>query len=899
MLVRTLCPWSVGGRLCGTAFFFEQFAFVDAEPVANAEPWQGHLVAPLGKLPPISGKDSADWNAGLNPAAGSAYLERMNRFSHAPNSPHSSCCGLVRAPDGGSDRGAASTTVERPDQNALLARFPWLDGLNPPQQDAVLTTEGPVLMLAGAGTGKTRALTTRIAHLLLTGQARPGQILAVTFTNKAAKEMRERIEAMIGHPTEGWWVGTFHAICTRILRRHASAVGLKSNFSILDDDDQLRLIKQIMRAMDLDEKRWNARATLGLISRWKDKGLVPSKVPAGEVSDFANGRLLDIYSTYQDRLLTLNACDFGDLLLHCLTLFTHEPDILADYQDRFAFMLVDEYQDTNVAQYLWLRLLAQKRKNICCVGDDDQSIYGWRGAEVGNILRFEKDFPGAKVIRLEQNYRSTSTILATASGLIAHNEGRLGKTLWTQDKSTEKVQVRGYWDGDEEARQIAEAIEQYQAKGTSLHDMAVLVRSSAMMRGLEERFVTVGIPYRVVGGPRFYERREIRDALAYLRVVAQPADDLAFERIVNVPKRGIGPTTVQKLYGIQRDLGLPLTGVVEQVLRTDEIGGKARKSLQTLIGDFDRWRAMVASTPHPELTEIILDESGYTEMWRLDRSPEAPGRLENLKELISAMASFDSLAAFLEHVSLVMEGLEDNSTDMVSIMTLHGAKGLEFDLVFLPGWEQGQFPNQRALDAEGQKGLEEERRLGYVGITRARKSLYISYAGRRRIHGQYSDALPSQFLEELPEEQLELVSTASSWGSNWLHQDSNFSAPSTGFGANWGSSWNNLASARPATGGTSDRGFGADRGFGYESPGWKRAQARRNHGKIIQGSPRDMQPAQSVKATRNYAVGERVFHQKFGYGDVLAVDKDRLVVNFDISGEKKIMSSFIVPASDA
>ncbi len=856
-----------------------------AEPVSIARSWQGQNVAARSKLPPINGEDFAYWNPGLNPAAGWAYLEVMNRFSYAPNLPSGSTLGLVMSPDGGSG--------DLPDQSELLRRFPWLEGLNAPQQDAVLTTEGPVLMLAGAGTGKTRALTTRIAHLLLTGQARPGQILAVTFTNKAAKEMRERIEGMIGHPTEGWWVGTFHAICTRILRRHASAVGLKSNFSILDDDDQLRLIKQIMRAMDLDEKRWNARATLGLISRWKDKGLIPSKVPASEVSDFANGRLLDIYSTYQERLLTLNACDFGDLLLHCLTLFTQEPEILADYQDRFAFMLVDEYQDTNVAQYLWLRLLAQKRKNICCVGDDDQSIYGWRGAEVGNILRFEKDFPGAKVIRLEQNYRSTSTILAAASGLIAHNEGRLGKTLWTQDNSTDKVQVRGYWDGDEEARQIAETIEQHQIKGTRLHDMAVLVRSSSMMRGLEERFVTVGIPYRVVGGPRFYERREIRDALAYLRVVAQPADDLAFERIVNVPKRGIGPTSVQKLYGIQRDIGLPLTGVVEQVLRTDEIGGKARKSLQVLMGDFDRWRSMVASTPHPELTEIILDESGYTEMWRLDRSPEAPGRLENLKELISAMASFDSLASFLEHVSLVMEGLEDQSTDMVSIMTLHAAKGLEFDLVFLPGWEQGQFPNQRALDAEGQKGLEEERRLGYVGITRARKSLYISYAGRRRIHGQYTDALPSQFLEELPDEQLEMISTASSWGSNWLHQDSGFSAPSTGFGANWGASWSSQAAPRTRTSG------GSDRGFGYESPGWKRAQARRNQGKIIQGSPKDMQPGHTVKATRNYKQGERVFHQKFGYGEVSLVDKDKLVVNFDVSGEKKIMSSFVVPASEA
>lgn len=772
----------------------------------------------------------------------------------------------------------------------LTAQFPWLAGLNEPQREAVLTSQGPVLMLAGAGTGKTRALTTRIAHLLLTGQARPGQILAVTFTNKAAKEMRERIEAMIGQPTDGWWVGTFHALCTRILRRHAAAVGLKSNFSILDDDDQLRLIKQIMRAMDLDEKRWNARATHSLISRWKDKGLVPEKVPTSEVSDFANGRLLDIYQTYQTRLQTLNACDFGDLLLHCLTLFTQEPDILADYQDRFAFMLVDEYQDTNVAQYLWLRLLAQKRKNICCVGDDDQSIYGWRGAEVGNILRFEKDFPGAKVIRLEQNYRSTSTILAAASGLIAHNEGRLGKTLWTQDQSSDKLQVRGYWDGDEEARQIGDTIESQQAKGMRLHNMAVLVRSSAMMRGLEERFVTVGIPYRVVGGPRFYERREIRDALAYLRVVAQPADDLAFERIVNVPKRGIGPTTVQNLYLAQRHLNLPLTGVVERLLTTDELSGKARKSLHVLSGDFERWRSMVSSTPHPELAEIILDESGYTEMWRLDRSPEAPGRLENLKELISAMASFDSLAGFLEHVALVMEGLEDQTSDMISIMTLHAAKGLEFDLVFLPGWEQGQFPNQRAMDAEGQKGLEEERRLAYVGITRARKQLYISYAGRRRIHGQYTDALPSQFLEELPQDQLELVSTASSWGSNWLHQDQGFQAPSSGFGANWTGSW----------GGAADRQTpGADRGFGYESPGWKRAQERRRQGKIIRGSASDMQPSQAVRVTRAYQVGERVFHQKFGYGDVISADQDKLVVRFDVSGEKKIIASYIVPASEA
>src|SRR5271154_6811903 len=465
---------------------------------------------------------------------------------------------------------------------------PYLEGLNAVQREAVESLDGPVLVLAGAGTGKTRVLTTRLVHLIATRRAGPGQVLAVTFTNKAAREMRDRVAALLGSPVEGWWLGTFHALAARLLRRHAEEVGLKSNFTILDTDDQIRLVKQLLQAANVDDKRWPARVVLGVIERWKDRALTPDKLKPEDGGDVAGGKVIQLYAAYQERLRTLNACDFGDLMLHNITIFQRRPDVLADYHRRFRYILVDEYQDTNVGQYLWLRLLAQASRNICCVGDDDQSIYGWRGAEVGNILRFETDFPGAKVIRLEQNYRSTSHILAAASGVIAHNQGRLGKTLWTEAEGGEKVSVAALSDGEEEARFVGDEIEALQRKGFALKQIAVLVRAGFQTREFEERFLTLGLPYRVVGGPRFYERLEIRDALAYFRIVAQPADDLAFERIVNTPKRGVGDATMQTLHRMARAGGISLTQASRAAIETDELKSRTRTLLRDFLALIDR-----------------------------------------------------------------------------------------------------------------------------------------------------------------------------------------------------------------------------------------------------------------------------------------------------------------------
>ncbi|MGE4013294.1 MAG: ATP-dependent helicase, partial [Alphaproteobacteria bacterium] len=595
------------------------------------------------------------------------------------------------------------------------ARPAYLDNLNPPQREAVEALDGPVLVLAGAGTGKTRVLITRLAHLLITRKAYPSQILAVTFTNKAALEMRERVAKLIGEGAQSLWLGTFHSISARILRKHAERVGLKPNFTILDDDDQMRLIKQLLAARTCDDKRWPARVVHNAIQRWKDRGLRPEQVSVSDAGDLASGRARDLYKAYQERLRALNAVDFGDLLLHCLTLFTQHPDVLAEYHGKFKYLMVDEYQDTNVAQYLWLRLLAQASKNICCVGDDDQSIYGWRGAEIGNILKFEKDFPGAKIIRLEQNYRSTPHILAAASALIAHNEGRLGKTLWTERNEGEKLQLRGVWDGGAEARAVGETIEVLQRKQHALREMAILVRAGFQTREFEERFITLGIPYRVIGGPRFYERMEIRDAIAYFRLINQRDDDLAFERIVNKPKRGLGDQTVAAIHQLARAKQVSLGDAAALILETDELKPQAKRGLGRLVADLARWRGLIDAVSHVELAETVLEESGYIEMWQNDKTPEAPGRLENLKELVRALEEFENLGGFLEHVSLVMEANENSSGDMVNVMTLHSAKGLEFDSVFLPGWEEGVFPHQRALDESGQAGLEEERRLAYVG----------------------------------------------------------------------------------------------------------------------------------------------------------------------------------------
>jgi len=716
---------------------------------------------------------------------------------------------------------------------------PYLASLNAPQRQAVLTTEGPVLMLAGAGTGKTAALTARLAHLIHSRKAWPSEILAVTFTNKAAREMRERVRGLVGDAVEGMpWLGTFHAIGAKMLRRHAELVGLQSNFTILDTDDQLRLLKQLIQAEGLDEKRFTARALGGLIDRWKNRGLTPSEVDAGESALFANNKGQPLYAAYQARLRALNACDFGDLLLHMLSILKTHREVLESYQARFKYILVDEYQDTNASQYLWLRLLAQARKNICCVGDDDQSIYSWRGAEVTNILRFERDFPEASIIRLEQNYRSTPHILAAAGGVIAHNGNRLGKSLWTEVDQGEKVKVIGVWDGPEEARTVSDAIESRQRRGGRASDCAILVRAQFQTREFEDRFIAIGLPYRIVGGFRFYERAEIRDALAYLRIIYQPADDLAFERIVNTPKRGLGDKAVQKVHMLSRARQAPLLHAAALILDSDELTPQARRALGNLVGDIARWRDLAGQISHAELARVVLDESGYTAMLQADRSPESAGRLENLNELARAMEEYETLGAFLEHVSLVMDNDATEDADKVTIMTIHGAKGLEFVQTFLVGWEEGVFPSQRALDEGGLASLEEERRLAYVAITRARAHCTILHAANRRIYGQWTSSIPSRFIAELPPEHIEQDSTlqpVNAWQPSARNEQ------------------RTLVQARPAL-------------------------------KPVEWS----QPARS-----DIMCGQRVFHTKFGYGSVAEIDGNRLEIDFEQAGRKRVLDSFV------
>jgi DNA helicase II / ATP-dependent DNA helicase PcrA len=864
------------------------------------------------------------------------------------------------------------------------ARTPdYLSGLNPEQRLAVETTEGPVLVLAGAGTGKTRVLTTRIAHILATGRAYPSQILAVTFTNKAAREMKTRIGFLVGEAVEGMpWLGTFHSIGVKILRKHAELAGLKSSFTILDTDDQIRLIKQIIQAEGLDDKRWPARQFAQMIDGWKNKGLGPKDIPEGDARAFANGKGRQLYQAYEDRLKTLNATDFGDLLCIPIRIFREHRDVLDEYHRRFKYILVDEYQDTNTAQYMWLRLLAQRPAvreqkspprqgqpggvvpsagvvvnpdrfiepgqyrsddasnnfrtegsqarpgaaprgapsrseprsgdsvsesvvNICCVGDDDQSIYGWRGAEVDNILRFEKDFPGATVIRLERNYRSTAHILGAASHLIAHNEGRLGKTLFTDanDPEAPRVKVHAGWDSEEEARALGDEIEALQRNGHALNDMAILVRASFQMREFEDRFVTLGLNYRVIGGPRFYERQEIRDAMAYFRVVSQPADDLAFERIVNVPKRGLGEAAIRQIHDASRMLKVPMLEAAAKLAESDEMKPKPRAALRELTAGFQRWQELLDNTPHTQLAEIILDESGYTEMWKNDRSAEAAGRLDNLKELIRSMEEYESLRGFLEHVSLVMDAERAEGLDAVSIMTLHSAKGLEFDTVFLPGWEEGLFPHQRALDEGGRSGLEEERRLAYVGLTRAKKNLHIWFTSNRRIHGLWQSTIPSRFLDELPEAHVEVVEGDSSYGGY-------------GRGGGFGGRNNPYGASRFDNAGAFSN--------TYATPGWARAQANRTEAtdknwgsrsghqveRIGYGEPdsgfgagrgsvkgRTIEGelvAKSVSDTPSaFSIGDRVFHQKFGNGNVAAVEGNKLTIDFDRAGQKRVLDGFI------
>ncbi|CDX29483.1 UvrD/REP helicase [Mesorhizobium sp. SOD10] len=850
---------------------------------------------------------------------------------------------------------AARAMAARSGQNSAPD---YLKGLNPEQRLAVETTEGPVLVLAGAGTGKTRVLTTRIAHILATGRAFPSQILAVTFTNKAAREMKQRIGFLIGEGNvEGMpWLGTFHSIGVKLLRRHAELAGLKSDFTILDTDDVVRLIKQLIQAEGLDDKRWPAKTFAQMIDNWKNKGLGPDEIPEGDARSFGNGKGRQLYKAYQERLQTLNSCDFGDLLYHPIRIFRAYPDVLKEYHRKFKYILVDEYQDTNTAQYMWLRLLAQRpnsgrspsaegRKpdrasagqaapaeaserseraavsvNICCVGDDDQSIYGWRGAEVDNILRFDKDFPGATIIRLERNYRSTAHILGAASHLIAHNEGRFGKTLFTDrdDPEDDKVHVHAAWDSEEEARAIGEAIEAYQRQKHNLNDMAILVRASFQMRAFEDRFITLGLNYRVIGGPRFYERLEIRDALAFFRVVANSGDDLAFERIVNVPKRGLGEATIRQIHDTARAMRIPMLEAAATLAESDELKPKPRAALREVAANFERWQKALETTPHTELAETILEESGYTDMWKNDRSAEAPGRLENLKELIRSMEEYESLRAFLEHVALVMEAEQGESLDAVSIMTLHSAKGLEFETVFLPGWEEGLFPHQRALDEGGRSGLEEERRLAYVGLTRAKKNLHIWFVSNRLIHGLWQSTIPSRFLDELPETHVDVADSGNSYGGYGNPYGGGSFASGRGGGRQ-----NPYGASRFDNIGAKDQGSFSNT---YATPGWQRAQANRTEatdrnwgtrsghqverigygetdsgygagrtsvkGRTIEGEL----VAKSVADTPSaFNVGDRVFHQKFGNGNIAAIDGNKLTIDFDKAGQKRVLDGFVAP----
>ncbi len=752
-----------------------------------------------------------------------------------------------------------------------MARPPYIEGLNDEQRDAVETLSGPLLVLAGAGTGKTRVLTTRIAHILATHSARPNEILAVTFTNKAAREMKHRIGELVGGVVEGMpWLGTFHSIGVKILRYHAELAGLKSNFTILDSDDQLRLIKQLVKAENIDDKRWPARQLSSLIDGWKNRGLKPSQVSQEEAFSYANGRGAEIYAAYQKRLRELNAVDFGDLLLECLNIFQTHPEVLEKYHNRFSYILVDEYQDTNVVQYLWLRLLAQGSKNVCCVGDDDQSIYGWRGAEVDNILKFEKDFPGAKVIRLEQNYRSTGHILGAASGLIEHNEGRLGKTLYSNSGQGSKVVVQGVWDDEQEARLVGEDIEQLQRSGFNLNDIAVLVRASFQMRAFEDRFMTLGLNYRVIGGPRFYERQEIKDAIAYLDVVVNNSNDLKFERIVNVPKRGLGDATLKVIHTHARARSIPLIQATRELIQTEELKPRPRKTLHDLIQMFDRWKSQVEHMPHTELAEIILDESGYTEMWQKDKSPQAHSRLENLKELIRFMEDFENLNGFLEHVSLVMDTETENDGDKVSLMTLHSAKGLEFKAVYLPGWEEGLFPHQRHLDEAGQAGLEEERRLAYVGITRARERAKITFTQNRRVHGLWQSAIPSRFVDELPQEHA-VAGGGNDYQSDYSKSSDNYS----GFAENY-----------------NRQQFGQSKFKTDNSNTYKKTNSYKKKPVTINAKP----VAVKKKQTSEFNLGDRIFHMKFGYGHISHIDGNKLIVDFDKAGQKHVVDSFVEKA---
>lgn len=751
--------------------------------------------------------------------------------------------------------------------SALMPSYPWLDMLNPEQKEAVKTTEGPLLVLSGAGTGKTKVLTTRLAYILANRKANPWECLVVTFTNRAAREMKERVENMIGDVATAVWLGTFHSICVKILRSHAELVGLQSNFTILGEDDQKRVVKQILEANAIDSQKYPPQTILEKIGRWKDKGLSVDKIDA----DYKENITTQVYKLYQARLLELNCVDFGDIILYALNILMSNPDVLDKYQSRFKYIMVDEYQDTNVTQYLLIRLLCQKHRNLCCVGDDDQSIYSWRGAEIENILRFNKDFTDAKTIRLERNYRSTANILAAASCLISHNEGRLGKTLKVAENSpaqkadNAKIKVVSTYNGEEEAQFVIDEISALVRDGYQYSDMAVLVRTAAQTREFEEKFISEAIPYQVIGGLKFYERAEIRDALAYFRVVLQPHDDLALERIINKPARGIGAKSVEKFQTEARMHRISLYMAIEKLLAEGGVSGKAKNALSDLMEKFAEWRrAMNAVTPD-ELAEQILEDSGYIDMLKMDKSVEAPGRLENLKELVNVMSDtekYPTLADFMEHVSLVMDKDDMTNDNKVMLITLHSAKGLEFDIVFLPGWEEGLFPHQRSMDEGGSAALEEERRLAYVAITRARQKLYISMAHNRRVYGQWQNNLPSRFINELPPANIEICNKCTNFYSgNYGSGAYNKNTCSNNYNNHKFGNWNNHSKSEVT--------YDDDTRYSY---------VRSND---------------SYRSVHAGVIGTKVHHDTFGYGKVVAAEGNKLEVYFDDYGRKKLMASYV------
>ena len=734
----------------------------------------------------------------------------------------------------------------------------YLSYLNEQQKAAVLHTEGPLLILAGAGTGKTSVLTSRLAHIIYKKLAFPNNILAVTFTNKAAKEMQLRIGNIIGNAVEGMnWLGTFHSIGTKLLRMHAELVDLKSDFTILDTDDQLKVIKEVIRLLDIDEKQFPPRLFLSFIDQCKNKGLTPEKVKTEIDLDFIHEKSIEVYKNYQKRLKTLNSVDFGDLLMLPLQILIKNEAILDKFQSTFKYILVDEYQDTNTVQYQLLRILSQKNRNIACVGDDDQSIYGWRGADVNNILNFEKDFDGSKIIRLEKNYRSTVNILGAARSLITNNIDRLGKELSSSsDEEGDKVKLVSVWSAEDEAIFISDEIDRKLISKTDLDQISILVRASFQMREIEDRLILNSIPYRVIGGPKFYERQEIRDVIAYLQLLLNQNHDLKFERILNVPKRGLGETTIRMLNDASKIYNLSLFDVSKKLIQTDELKPQQRTQLSSFIAMIENWKQKLNELDHVTLTELILEDSGYIEMWEKDKTPTSLTRIENIKELVGQIAEFNSLHEFIEHISLVLEVENDKSSSKVSLMTLHSAKGLEFDCVFMPGLEEGVFPNQRSLDEKGNSGLEEERRLAHVGMTRAKKYLYLIHSQNRRVYGNWMQSIPSRFISEISREFIDDDSTLIGTTIN-----------------TYGNGVQNTSA------------------FDYQ----KKKLSAIDRLKAAGHFNNNIEALEEISDYNNVSVlqNQRVFHTKFGYGIVIDNENDRVEVDFDKAGKKIVLSSYL------